>query len=114
MVEDHQVGIRFAALRRDLVDLAAAGEQRGIGTRSSPAQIADNGGTRRLRERLDLACAIGAVPAPDVERDDERAIAAIGTFEHPASSTHAKPHRASAMRGGMLPARRLRQLSASW
>ena len=116
MIEDHEVGGRFAALRGDLVDLAATGEERGIRPRAPPAAVADDGGAGRGGERCDLRQALAMTGAPEIQRDDQRLVTRGGSIEH-ASADARLPSAARAASDGGRPAARIpgrRQLSLSW
>ena len=63
VVEDDEVGVRFAPARVDLVDLAAAGEIRGVGPRAASRDEAGHDGARGDRELVELALAVRAVVA---------------------------------------------------
>jgi hypothetical protein len=74
VVEDDEVGAAGAAQGRDLLDLALAGEQRGIRARAASADFADHACAGGVRQRGDLGKALRAVAATEVERDEQRAL----------------------------------------
>ena len=82
VVEDHEVGAGLPAQRIDFLDLALAGEERGIGPRAAARDAADDVGAGGQRERADLLHPVLAFAVAEVEGDDERAIAAGGPLKH--------------------------------
>ncbi len=72
----------FGPLRRDLFDLALAGVGGGVGALASSGDHADDGGARRHGERVELGHPLGRIGVAEVERDQQRAVAAAGTLKH--------------------------------
>ncbi len=87
VIEDDEVGVRLLPPGVDLVDLALACEVRRIGPRSAAGDEADHDGARGHREVADLALAIRAVVAAEVECDQQRAVAAARTLKHQLSGS---------------------------
>ena len=82
VVEDHEVGLGRAALRVDLVDLAAAREEGGVGPRAAAGHGPDDVRARGDRQRRQLAQTVVAVAVAEIKRDQECAAAAARAFEH--------------------------------
>ena len=85
MIEDDQVGTALRAPRRDLCDLAAAGEQPCVGPVTAGGDDVGDFGACRARERLELGDSLSRLAVTQVELDQQRAVAAGWTFKHCAS-----------------------------
>jgi hypothetical protein len=67
--------------RRDFIGLAAAGKEAWVGPAAPPLDQADDiqpGGLRQAQELLGAFCVIRGI---EIERDEQRAFAARGTFK---------------------------------
>ena len=78
VVEDDEVGGGFRAPRGDLFDLALAGVGRGVGALPAARDRADDGRAGRHGERVELGHPLGGIGVAEIERDQQRPVAAAG------------------------------------
>jgi hypothetical protein len=89
VVEDHEIGRGLAASGVDLVDLAFACEERGVGARAPSRDRADDERACGHGELGELLPAIVAAVVAEVEHDEQGAIAPRGTLKHRRASSAA-------------------------
>ncbi len=82
MVEDDEIGAGFHAARRDLLDLAFARERRGVGSLAPAGHRARDRRAGGDGERVELRHALVGIGVAEIKRDQQRAVAASGAFEH--------------------------------
>ena len=91
MVEDDEVGVGSRAQRGDLLDLALAGEGRGIRALPRPVTVPTTVAPADVGERVELGHPLGAVGVAEIERDEQRAVAALGRSNIERCGEHAAP-----------------------
>jgi hypothetical protein len=84
VIEDDEVGFCFATAHDDFLDLALAGEKRRIGALARTRDGADDDSACRCGKRADFLDPVCMIRIAEIERYEQGAIAAAGTFKHQA------------------------------
>ena len=94
MIEDDKIGAALGTPRRDLRDLAAAGEESCVGPATAGGDDIGDFCAGRAGERLKLGDALSRLALAEVELDQQRAVAAGWAFKHCASRGTSRGSRA--------------------
>jgi hypothetical protein len=81
VVEQHHLGAAFRHRRGDFIGLAAAGEKARIGPAAAAPDQADDIQVGGFRQALEFLSAFRVIRGIEIERDEQRAFAARGTFK---------------------------------
>ena len=85
VVEDDEIGGGFGAPGGDLLDLALAGIGRRVRALPPAGHRADHGRAGRHGQRVELGHPLGRVGVAEIERDEQRPVAALRAFKHAGS-----------------------------
>jgi hypothetical protein len=81
VVEQHRLGFAFSHGGGDFISLAAAGEEARVGPAATTLDQAYDIKPGGLRQALELLSAFCVIRGIEIERDEQRAFAARGTFK---------------------------------
>ena len=81
MIEDDEIGVGLDTPRADFVDLALARKKRGIGPLPATGDGAGHRRAGRHGKCVQFREALARIARPEIERDQQRAVSALRTFE---------------------------------